>query len=123
MVAVVDVQRDVAVAGERILLAAEPLPAPVGRGVDVAVREHDDRERTLASGDVHDSRDALAAASVGDRVPRVLRAACEFAPNRQVTAVERLGHEGRQGHLVPVEGGQCRRGRRQGGSEDRDEEG
>jgi hypothetical protein len=54
VVAVVGVQHHVALASQVILLAGQPAPVRVDRGIDVAVVEDEYGERAFAIRDVHD---------------------------------------------------------------------
>ena len=114
VVAVVDVQHDVAGSRQPVLLTAHALAVHVDRRVDVAVRQHDRRERPLALRHVELGGDAEVTGAVADGVRRVRRGACQHLPEAQVAPVVRLVEQGRHrdrvdatGRLLGSRGGGC----------------
>ena len=94
--AVVGVQHDEPGPGQRVLLAGQALAGDVVRRVDVAVVEHDPRERALALRPDQHAGDRELVAAVGDVVAGVGVGGVLGAQDPRLAAGGRLPHQRRQ---------------------------
>ena len=87
MTSIVGVQHDVAVPRQIVVFPGHALARKIAVRVDVAVVEHEDRKRTLAIRDVHDTGDGQSVTAVGDDVALVCAVVREQPTHLEVTTV------------------------------------
>ena len=87
MTSIVGVQHDVAMPRQVVVFPRHALARKIRVRIDVAVVEHEDRKRTLAIRDVHDTGDGQSVTAVGDDVALVRAVVREQPTHLQVTTV------------------------------------